>query len=124
AVPGGTPGVETLVPLMLNAVREGHLPLSRLVGLLSAAPARLFGLYPRKGSLQVGSDGDLTIVDLERETALDRQRLHSRAKSTLFHGWRVKGVPVATVVRGQVVARDGELVAEPGGCFLRPASTV
>lgn len=120
AVPAGSPGVETLVPLMLDAVSEGRLSLSRLVELLCAAPARIFGLYPRKGSLQVGSDGDLTIVDLSATVTVDAQQMKSRAKSSLFHGWQLKGKPVATVVRGAVVAREGQLVGPPKGVFLQP----
>lgn len=120
AVPAGTPGVETMVPLMLNAAAQGRLTLPRVVELLSAAPARIFGLYPRKGALQVGSDGDLTVVDLSATVTVDEKAMKTRAQTSLFHGWQLKGKPVATVVRGRVVAREGQLMGPPIGVFMRP----
>lgn len=121
SVPGGSRGVETLLPLMLDAVAAGRLSLPRLVAVLCANPARIFGLYPAKGTLRPGADGDLVVVDLERETAIDEARLHSKGKRSLFHGRRIRGAIEATVLRGRPVAVEGELVGEPGGRLLRPA---
>jgi hypothetical protein len=110
----GFPGVETAVPLMLNEVNRGRMTIERYVAWSAAAPARAWGLYPRKGSLQPGSDADFVIVDMAREREIRGALLHSKSKITPFEGMRVRGVPVCTVVRGRVVVRDGELVGEPG----------
>jgi len=117
----GFPGVETLVPLMLTAVAEGRLTLERVATITSAAPARAFGLYGRKGVLRVGADADLAVVDLNRTATLSAAALHSRGKVSAYEGMQVKGVPVRTYVRGRLVAKDGEVVAEPGwGELVRP----
>ena len=110
----GFPGVETAVPLMLNEVNGGRMTIERYVEWSGAAPARAWGLYPRKGSLQIGSDADMVIVDMTREREIRGAELHSKSKITPFEGMRVRGVPVCTIVRGRVVFRDGELVGEPG----------
>jgi len=110
----GFPGVETAVPLMLTQVAAGRLSLAHYVRLSAVNPAKAWGLYPRKGALQVGSDADIAIVDLAREGRVSAAALHSKSKITPFDGRPLKGLPVATLVRGQVVARDGELVGQPG----------
>jgi len=110
----GFPGVETAVPLMLTEVVRGRLSLERYVELASTSPARAWGLYPQKGALQVGSDGDMTIVDLGRRSVVRAEHLHSKAKITPFEGLTVQGLPVCTVVRGRVVVRDGKLLGPPG----------
>src|SRR5690606_12833394 len=120
SVPGGSPGVETLLPLMLDAAVTGRLDLNRLVRLLCGNPARIFRLYPRKGSLLPGADGDLVVVNLAKESVIDQERLHSKPKRSLYHGRTVKGSLEATVLRGRVIARSGELVGEPQGQLLRP----
>lgn len=120
AVLSGCPGVETSVPLMLSQVNQGRLTLNRYVELQSEGPARAWSLWPRKGSLAVGSDGDVTIVDMQKEGVLDKNKLHSKSKVTPFHGWRVKGLPVYTIVRGQVVAQNSGIVGKPIGEFQRP----
>jgi allantoinase len=117
---GGCPGVETVVSLMLTQVNEGRLTLNRYVELQAEWPARAWNLWPRKGSLKVGSDADLTIVDMHKEGVIDNQRLHSKTKLSPFHGWRVKGMPVYTIVRGHIVAKDGEVVGSPVGQLQRP----
>ncbi len=106
----GFPGVETQVPLMLTQVHEGRLSLTDYVRLSSAAPARTFGLYPRKGALMPGSDADLAIVDLTRRQTIRADALHSRGKITPFEGFEVVGVPIHTLVRGRFVMRDRTLV--------------
>ena len=110
----GFPGVETAVPLMLNEVNRGRMTIERYVEWSAVAPARAWGLYPRKGSLQLGSDADMVIVDMARERAIRGAELHSKSKITPFEGMRVRGVPVCTIVRGRIVVRDGELIGEPG----------
>lgn len=119
----GFPGVETAVPLMLTEVNRGRLGLERYVQVSSANPARAWGLYPRKGALQVGSDADVIVVDMEREGKIRGAELHSKSKITPFEGVTTRGRPVCTIVRGRVVMREGELVGEPGwGRPLTPAS--
>jgi dihydroorotase (multifunctional complex type) len=117
---GGCPGVETMVSLMLTQVNAGRLTLNRYVELQAEAPARAWNLWPRKGCLRRGADADVTIVDMRREGVIDNQRLHSKTKLSPFHGWRVTGMPVYTIVRGHVVAKDGEVLGAPIGELQRP----
>ncbi len=116
----GMVGVETGVPLMLTQVNAGRLSLTRYVEVAAEGPARAWNLWPRKGNLGRGADGDLTIVDLGREGVIDRSKLHSKSKVTPFHGFRVKGLPVYTIVRGHMVMKHGELYGNPIGQLLRP----
>lgn len=119
AIPGG-PGVETNVPLMLTQVNAGRLTLNHYVKVQAEGPARAWNLWPRKGNLDRGADADITIVDLSKEGVIDKDRLHSKSKVTPFHGWRVKGMPVYTVVRGNVVYKDGEIWGKPQGELIKP----
>jgi dihydroorotase (multifunctional complex type) len=115
----GLPGVETTVNLLLNGVVEGRLSLERVVELVAESPARLYGLYPRKGSLQVGADADVVLVDLAAERVLEDATVISKAGWTPYAGRRIRGRPVATYSRGRLVARDGRPVGEPGwGRFI------
>jgi dihydroorotase (multifunctional complex type) len=113
--PFGLPGVETTLTMLLDAVAEGKLTLQRLVQTYSEAPARLLGLYPRKGALRIGSDADVVLVDTEQEHVLSNDNIVSKAGWTPFDGRRVKGRAVRTRLRGQVVAENGKVTAEPGG---------
>ena len=107
--------MENMVPLMLNSVNEGRLSLNRLAEVSSANPAKIFGIYPRKGTIQVGSDADITVVDLKAKKQISSEAMETRArKHTIFDGWRVTGWPVSTIVRGNVVMRDGHVVGKPG----------
>ncbi len=116
----GLPGVETTLTLLLNAVNCGHLTFPRLVEVAAEAPARLYGLYPRKGCLQVGADADLVVVDLSRERVLANENIISKAGWTPYAGRRVRGQPLMTFVRGTLVAEEGKPVGEPGwGKFVR-----
>ena len=115
SAPTGYPAVETSLPLMLDATLAGRLSLDRLVEATAAAPARILGLA-RKGALRVGNDADVVLVDPAGVTRIDEARLHGKAGWSPFHGRRLTGRIVATLLRGEVVARDGEIVAErPGG---------
>jgi allantoinase len=112
---GGINGVQTLLAVLLTeGVYKRGLGLSDLVRLTSANPARRFGLYPRKGSLRVGSDADLVLVDLEREWTLRAEDLQTRWPTSPFVGRVFRGRIEATLVRGAVVYREGQVVAEPG----------
>jgi len=118
ASPSGMPGVQTLVPLMLDHLAAGRLSLERLADLTSAGPARLFGLIG-KGRIAVGYDADFTVVDLKTQRVIGNDQIASRCGWTPFDGKRVTGWPVATVLRGRVIMRDGELLGSPDGQPLR-----
>jgi dihydroorotase len=115
----GFPGVETLVPLMLTEVAAGRLPITRLVDATAVRPARLYGLWPRKGALALGSDADVIVVDTGHQWTIEDRRLHSRTRVTPFDGRSVCGRVDVTLVRGMVVARDGEVVGRPRGEWIR-----
>jgi dihydroorotase (multifunctional complex type) len=112
--PFGLPGVETTLTMMLNAVNGGQLTLERLVKVYSATPARLLGIYPRKGALYVGSDADIVLVDMQQEHTLRNEDIVSKAGWTPFDGQRVRGRPVMTFLRGNLIAKSGEAIADPG----------
>ncbi len=119
--PSGGVGVETSLPLMLDCVDRELLTIERLVEVSSANPAKILGVYPRKGALTLGADADMVIVDPKRGFEIKGDGLHSKQKITTFEGHRGKGLPLTTVVRGMIVMEDGEVVGEPGhGKFLRP----
>lgn len=117
----GIPGSETLLPVMFSeGYQKGRLSLEQLALYLATNPAKLFGLYPRKGVIREGSDGDLVIVDPNREKLLTDDNLHSKAAYTPFHGITVKGYPVMTISRGRVIYQHGEFVGQPGwGQFIK-----
>ncbi|MBO8162163.1 MAG: allantoinase AllB [Brevibacillus sp.] len=120
SIPAGMCGVETLAPLLLNAVHEKKLTLQQVVAVLSENPAKLFGIYPQKGSLQVGTDADITIVDMEKRYTINRENLRSKSKITAFDGFSGTGMPVATIVRGQTVMKDGVIIGSPVGRLVTP----
>ncbi|MBI1203886.1 MAG: allantoinase AllB [Rhodopseudomonas sp.] len=111
----GFPGVETQMPLMLTAVNAGRLSISDYVRISAYNPARIWGLYPRKGALQPGSDADIAIVDLSRDHIIRDAEIQSRSKISPWDGRPVKGVPVHTLVRGRFVMKDRKLVAGTKG---------
>lgn len=116
----GWPGVETNVPLMLTQINAGRMSLGHYVKVQAEGPARAWNLWPRKGNLNRGADGDVTVVDMRKESTIDKERLHSKSKVSPFHGFRVKGVPVYTIVRGTVVMKNGEIYGNPAGRLQRP----
>lgn len=119
---GGFIGVETLLPLVLDCVARDRLSLDRAVRLCSENPARIYGLYPRKGSLIVGADADFVLVDLATKHLLSDDRLHSKNPVSPYDGWQVRGRPVGTYLRGECVVRENESVGSPRGEMLRPES--
>jgi allantoinase len=115
----GLPGVETGLAMMLTGVNAGRLSLERLVAARSEIPAQVYGLWPRKGNLNLGADADFTLVDLTAERTISNEDIVSKVGWSPFDGRKVKGLPVKTFVRGHLVAEDGRPVAKPGwGQFL------
>lgn len=112
--PLGVIGVQEFLPLMLNEVNKGNLTLERLVYLTTESPARIFGQYPQKGAIAVGSDADFTVVDMNKEKVLTDEEELSKSGWTAFDGGKVKGVPTHTIVRGKIIYEDGKLKGEPG----------
>jgi dihydroorotase len=123
ASPSGMPGVQTLVPVMLTHVVEGRLTLERFVDLTAHGPQRLFGLAD-KGRLAVGYDADLTIVDLRASRTIRNADMATRSGWTPFDGFEAKGWPIATLIRGRIVMRDGEVLAPGQGAPLRFLETL
>jgi dihydroorotase len=106
----GFPGVETQMPLMLTEVNRGRMSICDYVRWSAASPAKVWGLYPCKGVLQVGSDADIAIVDLARTSVVEDAKLQSRSKITPWNGRPMKGLPIHTLVRGRWVMKDRTLV--------------
>ncbi len=110
----GFPGVETQMPLMLTEVNNGRMSINEYVRWACANPAKSWDAYPRKGVIQAGSDADLVMLDMNIERSIDQGSLFSKSKISPWHGRRVTAGPVLTIVRGKVVMRDGQIVAQPG----------
>ena len=114
ATPSGLIGVQTLLPIMLNHVNRGNLSLKRLVSLTSTTPSKLYSIIGR-GSIQKNFDADFTIVDLKMTKKINNKWIASKVGWTVFDGMKVKGWPVATVLRGSIVMRDDELQGGKSG---------
>ena len=125
-IPNGGPGLENRLQMIHEfGVRAGRISLNRMVELLSTNPAKLFGLYPRKGTIAVGSDADIVVFDPEKTVTISASTHHSKSDYNLFEGTEVTGVPEVVLLRGQVLVENGELVASPGvGQFVRARSSV
>ena len=123
ASPSGMPGVQTLVPVMLTHVAAGRLSLERFVDLTAHGPQRVFGIAT-KGRLAVGYDADFTIVDLKAKRVIRDEDMANRSGWTPFNGFEAEGWPMATVIRGRFVMRDGEVTAPGAGEPLRFLETL
>lgn len=116
---GGAPYVQDYLSLFLNAVNQGRVTLARIAEITSEIPAKVFGFYPRKGVIQAGADADFAIVDMNRERTISKDQGYSKCGYNPFEGWKIKGIPVYTIVRGEVVMEDGKITATPGyGKFI------
>lgn len=116
--PSGMTGVQTLVPIMLDHVNQGRLSLERFVDLTSAGPQRIYNIAG-KGRIALGYDADFTIVDMKAERTITNQWIVSRCGWTPFDGKKVKGWPMATIIRGRLVMSDGQLIGDPAGQPVR-----
>lgn len=114
-IPGGLPGIEARLALIHQfGVRTGKLSLNRWVDVCSTNPARIFGLYPNKGTLEPGADADLVLFDPEKKITLTRSILHEQVDYTPYEGLELQGYPVMTILRGQVIVENGEFCGAPG----------
>ena len=122
-IPNGGPGLENRLQMIHEfGVRGGRITLNRMVELLSTNPAKYFGLYPRKGTIAVGSDADIVVFDPERKMTISAATHHSKCDYNLFEGTEVTGLPEVVLLRGKVIVENGELVGRPGdGHFVRRA---
>jgi dihydroorotase (multifunctional complex type) len=111
---GGLPHLQETLPLFLTQVAAGRLSLERLVRLASSEPARLLGIWPRKGAILPGSDADLVVVDLAARGTIREEEMLSKCGWTAWNGTEVEGLPWLTMVRGRVVYRDGKVIGEAG----------
>jgi dihydropyrimidinase len=122
-IPNGGPGIENRLQMIHQfGVREGRISLNRMVELLCTNPAKLFGLYPKKGTLAVGSDADLVVFDPDKRVTISAETHHSKTDYNLFEGTEVQGSPEVVLLRGNVLVENDQLVASPGvGRFVARA---
>jgi dihydropyrimidinase len=120
-IPNGGPGIEHRLSLIYTGgVHGGRFSPNRFVQLVATTPAKLFGLFPRKGTIAIGSDADLIVFDRDQEQLISASTHHMRVDYSMFEGIRVKGVPVRVLLRGRTVIEGGKFVGKPGsGEFLR-----
>lgn len=122
--PYGAPQLETMLPVIYDmGVNGGHLTLPRLVQVMSENPARVFGLYPQKGALKVGSDADLVLYDPDYRWTISAKNQHSKVGYTLFEGMEVLGKPVMTMQRGQVIINGDQMMGKAGEGLFLPTQT-
>jgi len=112
--PSGMPGVQTLLPIMLNHVNEGNLSLFKLCKLISTNPAKLFKVI-NKGEIKLNNDADFTIIDLNKEVKITNDMMANKSGWTPFNNKKVKGWPIMTIVNGNIVMRDNKLIGTPKG---------
>ena len=125
-IPNGAPGVENRVPLIYNGgVVENRISLNRFVELTSTAAAKMFGLFPKKGTIAVGSDADIVIFDANKEQTLSLKTSHMNVDYNTYEGKKIKGVVETVLSRGKVVIENGEYKGKAGdGRFLKRGTCV
>lgn len=117
----GMIGVQTSLPLILDHCNKGEITIERVCEVMCENPAKIYGLFPRKGVLQVGADADITLVDMNMEWTVTHEEMYSKTQYTPFNGFKLKGKPVMTIVMGQVVMENGKIVGQPGaGKMVNP----
>ena len=120
-IPPGVSNLETLLPMLHSeGVRNGRLTLARMVEVLATAPARIAGMYPRKGAIAIGSDADLVVFDPDERRTVHAADLHSACDYDAYEGWEVTGWPEAVLSRGELVFADGDVIGSPGRGQLVP----
>jgi dihydropyrimidinase len=125
-IPNGIPGIETRLALLYTfGVSAGRISLNQWVQLCCTTPARVFGLYPQKGTLAIGSDADLVIFDPDKKAILSQTMLHEHVDYTPYEGFKVRGYPVITISHGEILVKDGNFLGSKGqGRFLMGKSPV
>ena len=118
--PAGMATNETMSMVMLNAVNKGKITINDVARLLSENPAKEYGTYPMKGSMQIGTDADFALVDLDAEYVFHQEQMHSRTKLSPYDGRTFRGKVVKTILRGTTIAKNGEIVGEPSGHLIKP----
>ncbi|MDR1625863.1 MAG: dihydroorotase [Spirochaetia bacterium] len=121
--PNGIPGIDTSLKLMLNGVNQGRTTINRLVECMCEKPAKLYGLYPRKGHIHVGADADMVVVDMAKEETLSNEKVLSKCKWTPFDGWNIRGVPHTVFLRGRMIAQEGKFTGTVGYGQFVPRGT-
>ncbi len=116
--PSGMPGVQTLVPIMLDHVNRKKLTIEQFVRYLSENPAKIFNIKS-KGLIKKGYEADLTIIDMDKVVKIDNAKMESKCKWSPFHGVKVKGFPVITIVNGEIKMKNGKIIGKPGGKPLK-----
>jgi dihydroorotase/allantoinase len=107
--------------MMLNEVNKGSFTLEQFVEVTSENASKIFGFYPQKGTIQVGSDADVILVDLDREWTITSDRVYTKCQLNPFHDWKIRGKVTHTILRGQVIMEEGEVMGKPGyGTFIKP----
>ncbi len=118
-IPNGGPGIEERLMMVYRGVREGRISLAKFVELVATRPAKVFGLYPKKGAIAVGSDADIVIWDPEASLRITNTKLHHAVDYTNYEGQEVKGLPRTVLLRGKVIVENREYVGAPGeGAFV------
>ncbi|MFA9397905.1 MAG: dihydropyrimidinase [Clostridiaceae bacterium] len=119
--PNGLPGVETRVPLIFSeGVMKNKISINKFVDVISTTPAKIFGLYPKKGAIAIGSDADLVILDPEKEIILSKKYLHENVDYTAYEGMKLKGYPVLTILRGKIIVKNNIFLGQKGdGKFIK-----
>jgi allantoinase len=114
--PAGFPGLSTRLPLLFTAVKEGKIELDRMVELICENPARVFGLYPKKGTIALGSDADFVIFDPDKKDIISKDKMFTKCRDSalVYNGWEVYGKPEKTIIRGNVVFDNGKITVSPG----------
>ncbi len=114
--PAGFPGLSTRLPLLFTAVKEGKIELDRMVELICENPAKIFGLYPKKGTIAMGSDADFVIFDPDKKGIISKDKMFTKCRDSalVYEGWEVYGKPEKAIVRGKVVFSNGEIIVSPG----------
>ena len=112
--PSGMPGVQTILPVMLNHMNNGKINLNQIVNFLCKNPVKIFGIK-NKGYIKKNFDADLTIVDLKKEIEIKNENIESKCGWSPFNGYKFKGVPIYTIIGGDIKMQDGKIIGEPSG---------
>lgn len=119
--PNGAPGIEERMPLIFSeGVMKNRISINKFVEVCCTNPAKIFGMYPKKGTIQVGSDGDIVIIDPNIEKTIKVEDMHSNVDYTAYEGIKVQGYPTYTILRGEIIAKDNEFIGKKGyGQFIK-----